>query len=148
MQCVAIALNDVACRKAGRSACVDAGAPAALVALAGQPAVKASADAAWNVLRALSNLAASEAGASACVAAGAPAALVALSGQPADKASADAAQNVLWALSNLAASEAGASACIAASAPAAIVEPVRRQGGARRLGASDLAGPRQHRRLQ
>ena len=86
----------------GRRACVEAGAPAALVAFAGREDVKRDAGAARWVGEALRNVARAVEGKAACVAALAPAALVELAGQPAVRTSADAAQFVAGALANIA----------------------------------------------
>jgi len=118
-QYVSCALVNLTASDAGRDACVAAGAPAALVALAGMPAVRISADAVQFVAWALANIAISGAGRDACVAAGAPATLVALAGTP--TLSADAAKYVAKALLDIAASDVGRAACVAAGAPAALV---------------------------
>jgi hypothetical protein len=104
---------------AGLAACLAAGAPAALVDLAGCPNIFTAGAAA----RALTALAASDEGAAACVAAGAPAALVALAGHP------QAAQgfirdettpHIARAIRVVSSCEAGAAACLAAGSVAAL----------------------------
>ena len=76
-RCVAHALATIAeGHGTGKAACVAASAPAALVALAGQPAIKSSAAAAEQVARAFLNIASSAGpNRAACVAAGAAPAL-------------------------------------------------------------------------
>ena len=104
-----------------RRACVKAGVPAMLVALAQQTCVKSNAEAACLVARALCNLTVPDEGREACISAGAPAALVALAGLSSVKSSADAAQYVARAVRNCAVSDAGKTACVSAGAPAALV---------------------------
>ena len=99
---VARALAAIASTEPGEAACVAASAPAALVGLAWQPAVKECADAAQAVAHALLNLAWTDGPhRAACIAAGAAAALAALAAQPAVKASKDAAAKVAEALTKL-----------------------------------------------
>ena len=105
----------------GRRACVDAGAPAALIALAGCEDVRRSAEAARWISEAVRNIARANEGGAACVAAGAVPALVAISAEPAICGSADAAVSIAGSLSNIARSDVGKAACLAACAVPALV---------------------------
>jgi hypothetical protein len=68
---VANALGNIALSDTGRQSCIDAGAPLALVTLAGEKAVKENGNAAGNVACALGNIAESDTGRQSCIDAGA-----------------------------------------------------------------------------
>jgi hypothetical protein len=80
---VAYALSNIAKSEVGRQSCIDAGAPLALVTLAGEKAVKETNYAAGNVAFALYNISQSDTGRQSCFNTGAPSALVLLSQQEA-----------------------------------------------------------------
>ncbi len=73
----------------------------ALVSLAGEAAVKGSAEAARNIAWALCYIAEDDVGRSACVSCGAVSALVSLAGQAEVKCSAEAARRIANALSKI-----------------------------------------------
>jgi len=116
------AIAGIACSDFGCAACITAQAPAALVALAAQPAVQASTDAVKCVAASLTNIARTVNGLEACVAAHAPASIVVLAGLPAVMGSEDAAWSLAEALEVLSRSASGRAACIAAQAPAALIK--------------------------
>jgi hypothetical protein len=86
---------------AGKTKCITARGPAALVALAAAPAVRGSADAAFAVARAFEFISLSDAGKAACIAAGARAALAAFATCPAVQGSAEATHFVNMAMRNI-----------------------------------------------
>ena len=106
---------------AGRRACVEAGAPAALVALAGSEAVRRDAEAARFVALAMRNLARADESKAALLTNGAAQAVVALAGEGGVKGSADAAQHVAWTMSNLGSSADGKAKLLACGAAPTLV---------------------------
>ena len=100
-----------------RRACVEAGAPEALVMLARSEAAKHNAEAVRWVATAVRNIARATEGGVACAAAGAAPALAGLACLPATKTNMDAARLTAQALGNIAASKvAGKEVCEAAAA--------------------------------
>ena len=83
---------------ASRRACVEAGAPSALVALAGSEAVRRNAEAARVVALAMRNLARADEGRNALLAEGAAQPVVALASAVAVRGNTGAAQYVAWAI--------------------------------------------------
>ena len=106
---------------ASKAASVAANAAPALAALAGEPAVKGSGDAAGLVAKAISCLGDCDDGRAALVAAGAAARLVGLAGQAPVARSAASARRVAGAMGVLARSDPGAAALLVTGAAAAIV---------------------------
>ena len=95
---VAGALVNLLVSDAGKAACIAAGGPTALVALAASPSVRGSVAAAKPVARALVFIILSDAGKSALIAAGARAVLPAC---PAVRGSAEASGSVAWAIDHI-----------------------------------------------
>ena len=106
---------------AGRRACVDAGAPAALVALAGTEAVKHDTEVARIVALAMRNLSRANEGKSALLEEGAAQAVVVLAGEGVVKGSAGAAQFVAEAMASLSDIAGGQAMLLASGAAPALV---------------------------
>jgi serine/threonine protein kinase len=123
---VAEALKKITKSDLDRNACIFAGAPTVLTALAKETIVKQNSNASQFIAWAIANIALNASGNQACITAGAPSALIVLSREKAVKENGLTARYVaeaIWAIVEN--SEAGKQACILSGAPFALTALAR-----------------------